>query len=71
MAPNAYQLVDNVPVEAVVTPPTVTYINFRYSETEKENTETNCVRVNELTDIEHLKLATLSFVKICIDSEVQ
>ena len=34
VAPNAYQLVDNVPVEAVVTPPTVMYINFRHSETE-------------------------------------
>ena len=38
MAPNVYELVD-VPVEAVVVPPTVTYINFRHSESEKENTE--------------------------------
>jgi hypothetical protein len=39
VVPNAYQLVDDVPVEAVPVPPTVSYINFRHSETEQENTE--------------------------------
>ena len=38
VAPNVYHLVD-VPVEAVVVPPMVTYINFRHSESEKKNTE--------------------------------
>ena len=38
VAPNAYQLVD-VPVEDVVVPPTVTYINFKHSESEMENNE--------------------------------
>ena len=37
LAPNAYHLVD-APVEAVAVPPTVTYINLRHSESEK-NTE--------------------------------
>ena len=36
VAPNAYQLVD-VPAEDVVVPPTVTYIDFKHSESEMEN----------------------------------